>query len=597
MPASTAGRPEGEALTRSGFYDSPIIRPNQAADGQTSAEYSIIDMVNRLDPERFRWVQSSLAEQRFLGWDFERLRSMSFLDIVQAEDRARAEEALRQATAQGEIRGLRVRIRNAFGRQKVIELHASARYMAGDTVSYLRCHLEDVTERLRLERERQLQNQELSRVNHQLRAINRELSQLKDRYRDLYEHAPAMYFSLDLRGRITECNETFLRTLDRRREEMIHQGFERFLDPSDLDRCRAVFARLLSSGSIETECRWVKAGGEPIDVWLSGTVVQGPRGEVEHMRCVAQDVTARHRLEAELRETNRSLALANRELSAKNRELDEFVYVVSHDLQEPVRSLIAFSTFLLEDCGPQLDATGKDHVRRLSGAAHRMRSMIQGLLNLSRAGKVIEGSEPVELSELFEVVRTDLSELIRDRHAEVHLLGSGGTVWGDRRRIQQLLTNLVSNAIKYNRSDVPRVEVGVARPAGSPPTGPSLTLFVRDNGIGIDPKQSSKIFQLFRRLHTQEEFPGTGVGLAICNKIVLAHGGEIRIDSQPGEGSTFYVSLPAGPGMVEARIPREEVPAFDVEQSGQVDSPGSPGSPLHGLIDDSAGPRNPGSAA
>lgn len=167
-----------------------------------------------------------------------------------------------------------------------------------------------------------------------MRKINSELEELKNRYTDLYENAPAMYFGLDSQGCLIECNQTFLTTLNRRRDELIGHGFDRFLEGSDLKRL-AHFAQLLESGSVETESRWVRSGGEQIDVWISGTAVRGPRGSVELTRCVAQDVTTKLKLEAELHETNQSLA-PNAVLSQKNRELDEFVYVVSHDLQEPL---------------------------------------------------------------------------------------------------------------------------------------------------------------------------------------------------------------------------------------------------------------------
>jgi signal transduction histidine kinase len=162
---------------------------------------------------------------------------------------------------------------------------------------------------------------------------------------------------------------------------------------------------------------------------------------------------------------------------------------------------------------------------------------------------VTEEFAPVDLAELIEVVKSDLGELIRTRGATVRLLDSDMLVWGDRQRLEQLLGNLVSNGIKYNRSPVPSVEIGLVS-LSNKSTEPSgwTTIFVRDNGIGIDPRHHQKIFQLFRRLHTQEEFEGTGVGLAICSKIVQAHGGQMRLESTPGEGSTFYVTLPRAPG-------------------------------------------------
>jgi light-regulated signal transduction histidine kinase (bacteriophytochrome) len=146
----------------------------------------------------------------------------------------------------------------------------------------------------------------------------------------------------------------------------------------------------------------------------------------------------------------------------------------------------------------------------------------------------------VNLDEVVAVVKADLAELIRTKGAEVEALGPLPEVWGDRDRIGQLVANLVGNGLKYNRDPRPRVEIG-ALPDYD---GPHVTFFVRDNGIGIEPQFHAKIFQLFRRLHTREEYEGTGAGLAICTKIVQAHGGRIWVESEPNHGATFFVSLP-----------------------------------------------------
>ncbi len=284
-------------------------------------------------------------------------------------------------------------------------------------------------------------------------------------------------------------------------------------------------------------------------------MVRGPKDSVTHARFVAQDVTARRRLETELHEKNRRLARTNEELSRKNRELDEFVYVVSHDLQEPLRTLIAFSDFLVKDYGDRLEAEGQEFIRYLVEASLRMRAMIHGMLNLSRAGKVIGEFHEVDLKELIAIVKTDLGELIRSKSAEIRVAGTLPTVWGDRDRIRQLLANLIANGLKYNQSRSPSVEIG------SFPTdelhsadvdhgidpGDDATIIVKDNGIGIEPQFHKTIFQLFRRLHTQEEYEGTGAGLAICNKIVQAHGGRIWVESTPGHGATFFFRLPRSP--------------------------------------------------
>jgi PAS domain S-box-containing protein len=554
-PSSTAADPQlsaaGSLMTRSGLFDAPPVVLAGHFDPQMSGDYSTIDMVNRLEPVGWLWIESSPAEQEFLGWTLADLRKKSFIDIVHPDDRRQVQETFRRALERGEALGLIVRIRTAHGKSRAIEVNAGARYGTNQKVMHLRCHLTDITDKVRAERQLRLRTFELTRVNEQLRSINRELEDLKNRYTDLYENAPAMYFSLDPQGCVAECNQTMLSTLKYKRAQIIGRPYKDLLHESSWEEFRSQFPEMLQTGSIEEQRLWVKSDGEIIDVWVLGRVVRGPKDSVSHARFVAQDVTTRRRLEAELHEKNRRLARTNVELSRKNRELDEFVYAVSHDLQEPLRTLIAFSDFLLRDYGDRLEAEGQEFVQYLVEASRRMRAMIHGMLNLSRAGNVIGGFQEVDLEEQIAIIRTDLGELIRSRGAEVRVAAPLPAIWGDRDRIRQLLANLITNGLKYNRSQSPRVEIGAMASAGDGSAdvgfgvtpGEDATISVKDNGIGIEPQFHKTIFQLFRRLHTHEEYEGTGAGLAICSKIVQAHEGRIWVESTPGQGSTFFIRL------------------------------------------------------
>ncbi|WP_165228834.1 sensor histidine kinase [Aquisphaera insulae] len=543
------------AMTRSGLYASmPVDDPSSADDSRTG-EFAITDMVNRLDPVDFRWLDSSLAEQEFLGWSLSELEDLSFLQVIHPDDRERARDALEQAIIRGDSHGHIFRIKTALGETKAVELNASARYKAGQRLSYLRCHLSDVTEKIRSERELRLRSRELIRLNEQLRGINRQLEELKDRYSELYDDVPTMCFSLDDRGRIIECNRTFLATVRLRREEALGRSFFTLPHPDDDERIHAMFAEVFRKGTIEGEGRWIVAGGQTIEVWFRGTVSRARSESHAQVRCVAEDVTAKHRLESEIRATNRSLAVANAELSLRNQELDEFVYVVSHDLQEPLRTLQVFSDFLLRDHADQIEPEGRQFIHYLADASRRLQAMVYGLLNLARAGKLDREIGDISFHELIDIVKADLSARIRDRRAEVLVEGADVSIRGEQWRLQRLFTNLISNAIKYNQSEAPRVVVGATADPGRPPdegeAGPDgssmVRLFVRDNGIGIDPRNHQKIFHIFRRLHSSEEYEGIGAGLAICAKIVQSHGGRIWVESRLGEGATFYVTLPRSP--------------------------------------------------
>ncbi|HMF18864.1 MAG TPA: ATP-binding protein, partial [Gemmataceae bacterium] len=288
------------------------------------------------------------------------------------------------------------------------------------------------------------------------------------------------------------------------------------------------------------------------------------------------------------------LERANADLRLINRELEEFTSVVSHDLKEPLRTLQAFSGFLAEDYSRQLGPDGFQYINHLVQASRRMGALIDDLLTLSGAGKITDELQSFNMNEIVATVRGDLVDLLARKEADLIVEGSLPTVVGDPPRITQLLTNLVSNGLKYNTNPKPKVVIGQAGRTKS--SGPALngfhkagfkpvTLFVRDNGIGIDPRYHEQIFGIFRRLHQPEEYEGTGAGLAICKKIVEGHGGQIWLESAPGQGATFYFTLPHAPEerMDNRRSRMDDQQSANETMSGDesiTDRPPSPSSIL-----------------
>jgi len=262
----------------------------------------------------------------------------------------------------------------------------------------------------------------------------------------------------------------------------------------------------------------------------------------ERTRALAEELRERRRAEAELE-------LKNRDLEASNRELDDFAYIASHDLKEPLRGIHNYAGFLLEDYQDRLDEGGRDKLETLMRLSGRMETLIDTLLHFSRVGRVDLAWSEVDLDAMVRELVDSLQPSLAPAGAEVCLDTPLPTVRCDRARIDEVFRNLIVNAVKYNEAATPRVEIG-ALPPGSqaggevPPPEAGPVFYVRDNGIGIPARHQQVVFDIFKRLHGRDAFGGgSGAGLTIVKKVVERHGGRIWLESSPGEGSTFYFTL------------------------------------------------------
>ena len=225
-----------------------------------------------------------------------------------------------------------------------------------------------------------------------------------------------------------------------------------------------------------------------------------------------------------------------RELEESNERLEQFAYAASHDLQEPLRMVSSYLRLLERQYGDELDEDAEEFIAYAVGGADRMRDMIDGLLAYSRVETQGEPFEPVDLDAVLDDVRDDMRVTIEEHDAEI-TVDPLPRVEGDAGQLRQLFQNLLENALEYSGDDPPRVHVAADR------NGDECTISVRDEGIGIDPDDQERIFEVFQRLHSREEHPGSGIGLALCQRIAERHGSRIGVDSEPGEGSTFSVAL------------------------------------------------------
>jgi len=274
-------------------------------------------------------------------------------------------------------------------------------------------------------------------------------------------------------------------------------------------------------------------------IMVSASPIKNDKGIVTGGVTTAQDIT-------ELRKVQNDLA-------SSNSDLQRFAYVASHDLQAPLRMITSYLQLLDSRNRENLDQDSKDYIGYAIDGAESMKSLIRDILDYSRVNTQGKEFLPTDMDLVIGVVMRDLAETMEETYATVSY-GPQPTVIADQTQMVQLLENLISNAIKFHGREHPTVEVSAIR------KGNVWQFAVKDNGIGLDPKYKARIFEMFQRLHTREEYKGTGIGLAICKRIVERHGGQIWVESELGEGATFYFTIPI------RQVPERASPAPQKDQ-------------------------------
>ena len=415
------------------------------------------------------------------------------------------------------------------------------------------------------------------------REIEEELRQAEAKYRTLVEQIPAMVYIEDMKGRMTTLYDSpqieNMLGYPQNTHENNPDYWINIIHPDDRKRVLAEDTRTEATGErFSQEYRVLGSDGRTVWVRDDAVLVRDEAGVPVTWQGVIYDITERKRAEEEIRRLNESLerrvdertaqleAYAER-LRRSNRELQDFAHVASHDLQEPLRKVLTFGDRLKAKYSDALDEQGRDYLRRIEGAAVRMQDLIEDLLTLSRVTTRALPFDRVDLSEVAEEVVSDLEAVIEESGGRVEL-GVLPTVDADRPQIRQLFQNLIGNALKFHtEGQVPVVKVRGEvfedrRRARSKSSAKNKVcrITVEDNGIGFDEEHLERIFVPFQRLHGRNVYEGTGMGLAICRKVVERHGGEITAHSASGQGATFVVTLP-----VEQpdRVSRPERDVFD----------------------------------
>lgn len=301
-----------------------------------------------------------------------------------------------------------------------------------------------------------------------------------------------------------------------------YEGNPGICDPCPLQRC-------LEDGQVHMMERSVVRGGEPFHVLITASPLRDSSGDIIGGIELVKDITERKQSEIEREEISRKLV-------DSNHDLQHFAYIASHDLQEPLRTITSFIQLLAKRYRGKLDKDADEFIGFITDGAQRMQRLINDLLTYSRVESKGKPFAPSNCGDVLGQVLANLRQAIEESGAAI-TFDQLPVVYGDEMQMAQLFQNLIGNAIKFRGSAPPLIHVGVVDRQGE------WEISVSDNGIGIEPKNFERVFEIFHRLHSREKYAGTGIGLAVCKKIVERHGGRIWVDSEPGEGAAFYFTI------------------------------------------------------
>jgi len=378
-------------------------------------------------------------------------------------------------------------------------------------------------------RHRQAYEQLMTQVQER-KQVEEALRESEDRYRDLVEFSQYLICTHDLQGQILSVNQEGARLLGYNKADLLGKNIQDLIAPRFRDEFAAYLDTIQKLRVAKGFMRIRAADGE-YRIWEYHNTLRTEGVASPVVRAIAYDVTERKGVERALREKTE-------ELARSNEDLEQFAYVASHDLQEPLRTVTSYVQLLSKRYKGKLDADADQFIGFAADGAVRMWNLVNDLLTYSRVGKGGNELEPTDSE-------AALAESVKDLKVAIEEKGALVThdplpmVMADRPQLEQLFRNVIGNAIKFHGSEPPHVHISASR------NGNGWTFSVRDNGIGIAPEYSDRIFLIFQRLHSREEYPGTGIGLAVCKKIVERHGGRIWVKSDVGKGATFYFILPA----------------------------------------------------
>ncbi|MCW5655063.1 PAS domain S-box protein [Hydrogenophaga sp.] len=527
------------------------VMKNSGASARNDASESLLRSITNRIPARLAYYDKDLicrfandAHASRYGKQPEEMVGSHLSQVVRPEILSDILPRVAQALS-GQAQTFEAERVAADGTRNYFEVHYIPDFQNGE-VEGIFIELHDISERRRTEEFVLHANQDLE---ERVRERSAELFASEQRYRLMVDAIQdyCVYF-VDENGTVTEWSESAQRLHGHTHAQMVGKSYEVLLSPDNAGEDEIDPGQVLrlakAHGQWETRGWRLREDGSRFWAHTVLTALRNEVGELQGLSSITRDMTAAKSLEDVMNDLNRELekrvAERTQQLVAANKDLDVFSHMVSHDLRAPLRHIASFVTLLQEELGENADPLVRQYQNAIAKASKRMSQMIEGLLEYARLGRVAIESQPVPLAPLLDGVIAHLKQENAQRRIEWVIDSDLPIVRGDAMLLAQAWGNLLDNAVKYTRTrDEARIEVGwKVNPVGG------RTFYITDNGVGFDLEKAHNLFVMFQRQHHSMDFEGTGTGLALSQRIIERHGGRIWAETAPGEGCTFFFTLP-----------------------------------------------------
>ena len=473
----------------------------------TTAMQNAVEGISRLDIEG-RYLNMNRAYANKCGYEPEEMIGLEWPITVHPDDVEMLMLAYQEMLSSGkvEVEARGVRKNGSFFYKQLTMVKACDEQ---GTFNGHHCFMKDITER---------------------KLTERALQESESKYRQIVELAEEGIWVIDGNARTTYANRAMARMLGYEELEMFGRSLFDFMDEQAIQLANDNMELRRQGIAQRYEFRLKNQDGKDVWTYMSTSPVMDEKGNLLSSCTLVYNITER-------KKADRQMLQLTEDLKRSNEELEQFAYVASHDLQEPLRAVTSYTQLLADRYQGNLDEKADKYINYIVDGATRMQQLINDLLAYSRLGTRGQEFEPTDCNAAVQQSLCNLQIAIAEKKAVI-TCDAMPTVMADESQLVQLFQNLIANSIKFCRQDIPLIDIAARRQENE------WLFYVRDNGIGIAPEYADRIFIIFGRLHGRREYSGTGIGLAMCKRIVERHGGRIWVESQEGKGATFYFSIP-----------------------------------------------------